>query len=243
MKNIVLFVVFIIGVVMVQFAQGQTADDIINKYMEARGGKDKIKAIKSVYMEGARQMMGNEIPVKVTIVDGKLYRTDFEFSGANYYTIVTPGAGWSFTPRSPSVESTPADRLKTMQGPLDIAGALVDYAAKGNKVELLPKSTINGKDNYNVKLTQPDGKFTVYSFDAKTNLLSESRTTITVMAPGGKSSDREVVTDYSDYKAVDGVLFPHTVANPGTGQAAGSTTFDKIELNKPVDENLYKPAK
>ena len=243
MKNIVLFVVFILGVVLVQFAQGQTADDVINKYINARGGIDKIKAIQSIYMEGARQMMGNEIPVKVTIVNGKLFRTDFEFSGSNYYSIITPTAGWNLTPRSPSVETTPAERLKTMQGQLDIAGALVDYATKGNKIELMPKATLNGNDVNVIKLTQADGKTTTYSFDAKTNLLTETRTMATMMGQGGKLAEREVVTDYSDYKAVDGVLFPHTIANPGTGQMGGSTTFDKIELNKPVDESMYKPSK
>ncbi len=243
MKNIVLFVVFILGVVLVQFAQGQTADDIINKYIDARGGKDKIKAVQSLYMEGSRQMMGNEIPVKITIVAGKLYRTDFEFSGTNYYTIVTPTAGWSFTPRSPSVETIPADRLKTMQGQLDLAGALIDYASKGNKVELLPKSTVNGNDNNNIKLTMPDGKSITYSIDVKTNLLTETRTMASGMGPDGKSVEREVITDYSDYKAFDGILFPQTIANPGTGQGGGSTTFDKIELNKPVDESMYKPSK
>jgi hypothetical protein len=244
MKNIVMFVVFVVGVVLVQFAQGQSVDEVINKYLDARGGKDKLKAIQSVYMEGARQMMGNEIPVKVTMVNGKLFRTDFEFSGANYYTIVTPTAGWSLTPRSPSVETIPADRLKTMQGQLDIAGALVDYAAKGSKVELAGKSRLNGNDVTNVKLTMADGKTTTYSFDSKTGLLSETKSMATGMGQGGKLVDREVVTDYSDYKAVDGILFPHTIANPGAGQAGGgSTTFDKIELNKPVDDAMYKPGK
>lgn len=243
MKNIVLFVVFIAGIVLVQFAQGQTADDIINKYVDARGGKEKLLAIQSVYMEGSRQMMGNEIPVKVTIVNGKLFRTDFEFSGSSFYSIVTPTAGWNLTPRSPNVESTPADRLKTMQGPLDIPGALVNYAIKGNKVELLPKSTLNGVEVNNIKLTQADGKPTNYSFDTKSGLLIETRSTAMGQAMGGKPIEREVITDYSDYKDVGGVQFPHTMANPGTGQMGGSTTFDKIELNKVVDENMYKPAK
>ena len=244
MKNIVLFVVFILGVVFVQFTQGQTVDDVINKYLDARGGKDKLNAIKSIYMEGARQMMGNEIPVKITIVAGKLFRTDFEFSGVGYYTITTPTEGWSFTPmRGTTAEPIPADRLKGMQGQMDIAGALADYAKKGSKVELLPKETVNGTECYKIKLTQSDAKEVTYFIDMKTNLLLESKQVAKVMNREGKQMDREVITDFSDYKAVDGVLFPHTIANPGTGQGGGSTTFDKIELNKEVDAAMYKPAK
>src|SRR4029079_4408181 len=130
MKNIVLLVVFVLGIVFMQFAQGQSVDEIINKYIDARGGKDKLKAIQSLYMEGSRQMMGNEVAVKVTIVQGKLFRNDFEFGGSSGYTIVTPGEGWSLIPmRSPSPEPIPADRLKLMQAQLDIAGPLVDYAS------------------------------------------------------------------------------------------------------------------
>lgn len=244
MKNIVLIVIFILGIVFVQFAQAQTADEVINKYLDARGGKEKLTAIKSVYMEGSRQMMGNEVPVKVTIVGGKLFRTDFEFSGTNYYTITTPTEGWSYFPmRGTGAEPIPAERLKGMQGQLDIAGALVDYTAKGNKVVLDGKETINGKDCYKLKLTQADGKESTYYINAKTNLLEQTKTTAKMMGRDGKQTERELITDYSDYQAVDGVLFPHTIANPGAGQAAGSTTFDKIELNKSVAESLYKPTK
>lgn len=244
MKNIILFVIFILGIVFVQFTQAQSADEVINKYLDARGGKEKINAIRSVYMEGARSMMGNEVPVKLTIVSGKLFRTDFEFSGTNYYTIVTPSEGWSYFPmRGTGPEPIPADRLKGMQGQMDIAGALVDYASKGNKVELQGKETVNGKECYKIKLTQADGKEITYYIDAKTNLLEETRQMMKAQGRDGKLVEREQITDYSDYKAVDGVLFPHTIANPGQGQAAGSTTFDKIELNKDVDPGLYKPAK
>ena len=244
MKNIVLIVIFILGIVFVQFSQAQTADEVINKYIDARGGKDKLNAIKSVYMEGARSMMGNEVPVKITIVNGKLFRTDFEFSGTNYYTIATPTEGWSYFPmRGTGPEALPADRLKGMQGSLDIAGALVDYSAKSSKVILDGKENVNGKDCYKIKLTQPDGKETTYYIDTKTYLLEETKSMGKMMGKDGKQSDREMITVFSDYKAVDGVLFPHTIANPGMGQGAGSTTFDKIELNKTIDESMYKPAK
>ena len=80
MKNIIIFVVFILALVIVQFANGQSVDDIIDQYITARGGKGKLASIKSLYMEGSREMMGNEVDVKVTKVDGKLSRVDFALS-------------------------------------------------------------------------------------------------------------------------------------------------------------------
>lgn len=241
MKNIVLLVVFVLGIVFIQFVQAQSVDEVINKYVEARGGKEKLNSIQSLYMEGIRPMMGTDIPIKITVVQGKLFRTDFEFGGTSGYSIVTPTKGWSYVPmRSQNAEPIPDAALKNMQGQLDIAGPLVDYAAKGNKVELEGKETIDGREAYKIKLTTSAGRDIIYYIDTKTNLLIQSKQ----MAPAMGNSNaqpRELITNYSDYKSFDGVLFPQTISNPGTGPQAGSTTFDKIELNKKIDESLYKP--
>ena len=241
MKNIVLLVLFVLGIVFMQFVQAQSVDNVINKYVEARGGKDKLNAVQFLYMEGSRAMMGNEVAVKVSMVQGKLYRTDFEVGGTTGYTIVTPTEGWSFIPmQSPKVESMPADRLKNMQGQLDIAGPLVDYAAKGNKAELQGKETIDGKEAYKIKLTLSTGKESTYYIDTKTNLVIQSRQ----MAPSrGNNPPQEIITNYSDYKLFDGIMFPQTIANPGGGMMSGSTTFDTIVVNKKIDDSQYKPAK
>lgn len=241
MKNIVLLVLFVLGIVFMQFVQAQSVDDIINKYVEARGGKDKLNAMQSVYMEGSRAMMGNEVLVKVSMVQGKLYRTDFEMGGTTGYTIVTPTEGWSFIPmQSPKVEPIPADRLKTMLGQLDIAGPLVDYAAKGNKAELQGKETVEGKEAYKIKMRLSTGKEITYYIDTKTNLLIQSKQ---MSAARGNNPPVEIITNYSDYKLFDGIMFPQTIANPGGGMMAGSTTFDTIVVNKTIEENQYKPAK
>ncbi len=41
---------------------------------------------------------------------------------------------------------------------------------------------------------------------------------------------------------VNGILFPQTIVTEG-GMGGGAMTFDKIEINPPVDEKLYKPSK
>jgi uncharacterized protein YxeA len=241
MKNILIVVFFIIGLVLfVQFVQAQTVDEIINKYMDARGGKERLMAVTSLYMEGSRQMMGNEVPIKIYKVQGKLSRTEFEMMGQTGYSIVTPDKGWMLVPmRSPDPQSMPADRVKGMQGDLDIMGPLVDYKAKGNKVELVGKDSVNGAECYKIKLTNAEGKEIFFFIDAKTFLLSEM--SMMVAGMGNDSKMHEVIIYYTDYKAVDGVMIPMTVNIPGSGMMSGSTTFDKVELNKPVDEKLYKP--
>ena len=151
MKNIFLFVVFILGLVFVQFANAQSVDEVINQYIIARGGKEKLSAIKSIYLEGTRQMMGNEVQVKVTKVDGKLNRVDFEFGGNSGYTIITPDKGWTYIPmRSDKPDEIPEARLKTMQDQIDIAGPLVNYASKGYQAALKGKDTVSGKEAYKI---------------------------------------------------------------------------------------------
>lgn len=241
MRNIVLFVIFILMMVFIQLAQGQSVDDVINKYIDARGGKDKLTSIQSIYMEGSRQLMGTEVEVKVTKVQGKLYRNDFEFAGNNSYIIATPAEGWIYVPmRSQKAEPMTAERLKIMQTDLDIPGPLIDYAAKGNKVELSGKEDVDGKESYKIKLTTSAGREITYYIDTKTDLLIQSRQMS--ISTDGNGKEKEVITNYSDYKDVEGVMFPHTLTTPGTGPAAGSITFDLIELNKKIDDNQFKPS-
>ncbi len=239
-KNIVLIVVFIFGIVYMQFLHAQTVDEIINKYADACGGKQKLNSITSLYMEGSRQMMGNQVAVKVTKVQGKLYRNDFTFGDDKGYSIVTPGAGWSYIPmRSQRAEPIAESRLKAMQAELDIAGPLIDHAAKGNKAEALGKENIDGKEAYKIKLTLSTGKQITYYIDTHDYLLIQTKQMRAGL--GGNEDEKEVVTNFSDYKPVDGLMFPYTVSNPGDGPGAGSITFTKIEINKAIDESLYEP--
>ncbi len=238
-----MFFIIALVFVFVSRASAQSVDDIINNYIKARGGIDKLHSISSIYMEGTRQMMGNEVQVKVTRVQGKLSRTDFEFGGNMGYTIVTPDKGWAYIPmRSDKPDPIPADRLKSMQRELDIAGPLVDYKSKGYQAALQGRDTLNGKECYKIQLTSADGKEAFYFINTKTNLLIQSRQMVESNGRNAAKDAKEMIVDYSDYKDFGGVLFPQTIGTEGAGMGAGSMTFDKIEVNISVNEKLYKPS-
>jgi hypothetical protein len=239
MKNLLFFGLMIVFLVIVQFTQAQTVEEIAGKYAEARGGKDKLVSIKSIYMEGAGQMMGNEIAVKVIKEQGKLVRNEFETGAGNGFRLVTEKEGWTmFSMRSTTPSPMTPEAVAAQQTELDIAGPLVNFAAKGHKAELVGKDkTEAGTECFKIKLTSNAGKEIYYWIDAATYLLVQSSQKMT----GRGGAEVEALTLYSDYKAVDGILFPHTIESKGQGPGGGSTTFDKVELNKPVDAKLYKP--
>jgi hypothetical protein len=238
MKNLIIFGFFVMALVFVQFAQAQTVDEVIDKYMAALGGKDKLLSLTSVYMEGVSVRQGNEINHKVYKVQDKLYRTDVDFGMGKFIIIATPDKGWQSNFRNGgALEPMTAEVLKGFSTEMDCQGPLVNYAAKGHKAELAGKEAVDSIDCFKIKLTSKTGKEIYYWIDAKTYLIHQSSQKV----KGRGDTDIDLVTVYSDYKAVDGIQFAFTATAKGGAMGGGSINYEKIETNKPVDEKLYKP--
>ena len=63
-------------------APAQTADEIVNKWEAAMGGKDKLTSIKTLYTEGELNIMNNAAPHKTYLVNGKGFRSESDFNGS-----------------------------------------------------------------------------------------------------------------------------------------------------------------
>lgn len=229
MKNIILFGTLILLLVFVQFAHAQTADDVVNKYIDALGGKEKLSSLKSVRFTGNMSIQGNDIAITVTKLHMKGMRMDISVMGTENYQIVTPGKGISFMPVQGMASPTdmPEEQAKAAQSQLDVQGALLDYKDKGTSVELLGT---DGSD-FKLKATYKNGISTTYFIGQKDYRLNK-----TVSKRTFNGEEMEIETTYSNYKQVDGFWFPFTV----TSSVQGETNYDKIETNIPVDESIFK---
>lgn len=222
----------------------QTLDEVIDKHIAALGGMDKLRQMKSVYMEGVSVMQnGNEITSKMWKVDKQLLRREINFGMGSAVTVVTDKEGWSSNPRNGNkFEPLPQEAVQMQQAELDCAGPLVDYKAKGHTAELLGKEDFEGTECYKVKLTLKTGRDITYFLDTKTFYILAMRTKGGMggmRRQGGAGGDTEVTVKYSDYKkTADGFLFAHAMTVGGMGAA---TNYELIEVNKPVDPKLYKP--
>ena len=220
------------ALVCVQFAQAQTVDDIINKHIAALGGKENLKKIQNVVMEGSLTVQGAEISVTVTQVNNKLARQDISVAGMNGFDFLTDKEGWSYMPFQGMQKPEPktADEVKESQSDLDVAGPLVDYAAKGHKVELLGKEDVEGTECYKIKVNLAGGKEQTFFIDPTSNLIVRQKEKRKF-----NGQESEMTTDFSDYKDVEGVKMAYSIT-----QQFGTILISSIKVNQVIADNLYK---
>ncbi|HXS55366.1 MAG TPA: hypothetical protein VN726_04520 [Hanamia sp.] len=239
MKNLFIFIIFIIVFVLIfiRTASAQSVDDIIDQYLVARGGLDKLQSIQSIELEGIRQMMNGEVNVKITKVQGKLFRSDFSFGEIKGYTIITPLGGWACAPSDPGkVQQLPWSNVAPALQELDIAGPLVDYKSKGYAATLLGRETVEGRDCYQIQLSRESKIHSIYFLDVKTKFLVQSRV---ISVSDDESYD--IITSFSDYAEFEGVLFPQKISVAGGVMSEGSIIFHRIQVNVPVHQQLFLP--
>ena len=215
--------------------KAQSLDAIIQKHIFAMGGADNWKKINSVKMTGSINAGGMEIPVTITTAQGKGQRLEFTVNGMTGYMIITPNTGWSYSPMEgqQKPEAMTADDVKESQDELDIQGALIDYKAKGHKVEYLGKDEVEGTECHKLKVTYASGKEETMFIDASNYYHIRS---IQKAKVNGK--EEEQISNYGNYqKLPEGVYWPMSVDD-----GSGPITLKTVEINKPVDENIFKPT-
>lgn len=220
-------------------AFAQTADEIVDKHITARGGADKLKGMQTLVMENSMSVQGMEIPMTQTIVAGKGFRQEMSIMGNQMITVVEGDKGWMIRPAmmqgTGEPEDLPADVLKGQSASLDPAGELFNYKDKGSKVELVGTEKVNGKDAFHLKVTDKNGGISDSWIDTSTFLQTKSKKTVN---QGGQEIVQEVT--FSDFKDVDGIKFPYTMETENPMAGAVTITTNKVVVNGQVDDNLFK---
>ena len=237
MKNLIRGIIVICTLACAVSLSAQTADEIVQKYLAAIGGKEAISQVKSISMESSAQIMGNEAPSTTVILDGVGYKTETTVNGAKIVSCYTGNGGWMVNPMAGATEPTPMpeEEYNLGKGQIYVGGGLYDYAAKGSKIELLGKDA----NTYKLKLTSKDNVDTLYVFDAATWLAKS-------VSMKAKMQDQEVniTTNLSDYRKTEvGYLIPYTIDVDFGGQFSMNIAVKKVELNKTIDPAIFEMPK
>ena len=228
-----------------------SAAAIVEKNVAARGGLDAWRAVQTLSMTGKMDAGGNNRPALAMPVPGakkgavmppprpeaqvqlpftmelkrpRKARLEIEFNHQKAVQVFDGTNGWKLRPflNRHEVEPFTADEMKATAMQADLDGPLVDYAAKGTRVEFAGTEKVQGKDAYKLTLTLKSGQVQHVWVDTKTFL--EAKIEGTPRRLDGKMHN--VATYPSDYRSVSGLMMPHLLETA----ADGVKQSEKIEI-------------
>jgi hypothetical protein len=221
-------------------ASAQTADEIVDKFVKTVGGMEKIQAVKSLRRTGRFNGGGGfEAVVVEENSRPNLVRQEFVIQGMTGVTAYDGKTGWKIEPWNGKKDAEPLgeEEMKGILEDSDLDGPLVNYKAKGNKVEYVGTDQVEGTDAYKLKVTLANGDVRYFYMD--TDYYVPIKIEVKRVIRG---AEREYETILGDYKEVGGWYLPHSVeSGPKGSQFKSKVTYEKIEPNVSIDTARFHP--
>jgi len=213
--------------------ENMTAEKVIEGYLEAIGGREKLSAVKTISSSGSFSVPGQELAytdiksepnkMSMSILMNGMPVMQQVLNGSQGYVIQGPGA-----PKIPLSEKEVAD----MQGKSHIFPELY-WFDEGHKLELKGAEDLGGKVAYKIILTDASGSQRTCFYDMKSFLkvrtVSESQTRV-----GPVTS----TIDIKSYDEIDAIKTPSEI-NIKQGPQTIVIKLKTIEINPQLDESTF----
>jgi outer membrane lipoprotein-sorting protein len=218
----------------------QTADEIVARYVAARGGLERIRSVASMRMTGTISSgPGEKGPLRLEVKRPGRMRVEMVVQGATLIQATDGTTAWVISPMLDpgSAFILPPEEARGLKEQADIEGPLVDWKAKGNQVELLAREKRPGGEAFRLKVRLKSGEVRYVAIDAATYRQ--------VAEEGERPSPRGPVTietRLSDHRVVDGLLIPFVLdigMKGGEEDEQQKVVFSKVEVNVAIDDARF----
>jgi len=218
-------------------AGAQGVDEVVAKNIQARGGLEKLKGVRSIRTTAKLTQGSFRAEFRQEGKRGGKVREEFIIQGLAQIQAYDGKTGWQISPfggrKDPELLSQ--DDLKSLVVDADIDGPLIEYKEKGNTAEMVGHDSMEGTDCFKIKLNMKNGDVRYYYLDADSylDLKVEIQTTI-------RGALQESELYYGDYEEVNGIFYPFTVEQAQKGSASRTQiSVVKIEQNVSLDDSLF----
>ncbi|HEY6333599.1 MAG TPA: hypothetical protein VI756_30040, partial [Blastocatellia bacterium] len=189
-------------------ASAQNLDDILQRHIQARGGLDSLKSLRSIRYSGKISSEGIDVPITVEQKRPSNLRVTFIEQGLPGVQAYDGKTGWTIRPstvkRAPELMDQDALRVTVEQADFD--GPLVAYKQKGNSIVLVGRENIAGKNAFKLKLTLASGVASFVYVDPDSYLIL--REDISRIING---TQVDAMTEYSDYRKIGNIVIAHSI--------------------------------
>lgn len=209
---------------------GMTAEKVLEKYFYARTKLNTMSEVKSIFynikditkemettIQGMKiKMISKQMQPNAMSMEMKMNNTTMQkqlFDGKQGKSITMKGEN-----------KMSEDEVESLSSASVIHKEL-KYKELGYKLNLLGIENILNKDAYKIEITAPNNDTEIDYFDINSNLLIYS---MSISSKNGETTTS--TTEYSNYKEVDGILFPHKILEQ-IGAQLMDLKVTKIKLN------------
>ena len=222
-----------------------TAAQIVEKNVAARGGLQAWRAVKTLTFSGEMEAGAKEnptLPFTMKMKRPRKSRLEIKFQGDTAVQAYDGTNGWKLRPflGRREVEPYTPDEARAALEWQDLDGPLIDYAAKGNKVQLDGTEAVEGHPCYRLQLTLGNGQVRHVWIDAQTFLELKMEG-----SPRRMDGRMRMVTTYlREYKSEGGLMIPHVLETAvETGKKSHKMTIQAVAANAALDDSLFsRPA-
>jgi outer membrane lipoprotein-sorting protein len=241
-----------------------SAAQIVDKNVSARGGLAAWRSVQSLAMTGKMEAGGNnrptleipgdknreaalppprpteqvQLPFTMELKRPRKTRLELQFNGQTAVQVYDGTNGWKLRPflNRHEVEPYNQEEMASASMQADLDGPLVDYAAKGTKIEFEGMERVGDQDTYKLRLTLKNGKSQNVWIDSQTYL--EVKIEGTPRRLDGKY--RDVATYYSDYRMVNHLMLPYALETAVDGvEQTEKIQIDSISVNPKVSDSRF----
>jgi len=203
-------------------------EDILEGYLEAIGGREKLESVNDLTMNMSTEFNGMKMETEVKKkAPGKLQSVVF-VNGSPMATQIYNGESGSISQggQTMQAEGPMLDQLKA-SAPLFIEK---EYVERGYKLEVGGIEDVDGKKAYKLLVTDPGGnQFTeFYEVDSKLKIRSVA-----------EINGQVATTEYRDYKEVKGIKFPFVVKT--SVPLPLTMSVDSVEINTGLEDSIFEP--
>ena len=218
-------------------ASAQTVDEIVARNIQAKGGAEKIKAVQSMKQVSHIKVQGISATMTVYFKRPNLSRQEMNISGAQIIAAFDGTTAWGLNPMAGQTTAAPLPGPSAEQArkEADFDPPLLDYQAKGTRVEFVGTEPAGGGKSYlHLRVTDRDGTVIQVYLDSATALEAK----VVAQGPTGP-----VETMFADYRDVNGLKMPFSIKTTAGGVVAADVTVDTIQFNVDMPNTLFTMPK
>jgi photosynthetic reaction center cytochrome c subunit len=210
-----------------------SAEQVIDKYVEAIGGKAALASVNTRLVKGSRvNADGSVVPTEVYQKAPDKVLTIVNYPNVSFFAAFNGTDGWSGDSRGAG-EITKELLILTKRDSEFFFGARFSQLYTG--MSLAGKQKVGEQEAYVVNATSPEGGTESLFFDTRTGLLLQRH--VEVKTPLGSYPFQ---IKYEDYRVVDGIKLPFALhwSRPGL---QWSRKITEVKHNVPIEDSKFNP--